>query len=149
MDQEKTPSAQRVCPPKPWRRSHDVFTNSAAGVLDHATSKVAIGTKRGIEPTKKLLGEGFERLWPPLIRMDENTRRRIDLVFREQCHCQRPVRHAPRTIHGRESSQQQGLNLRAHTEDAWPYCGPVLSFGRPFRGRMSTKIAKLKLNKGF
>jgi 3-polyprenyl-4-hydroxybenzoate decarboxylase len=29
------------------------------------------GSKLGIDATKKLLGEGFKRPWPPLIRMDE------------------------------------------------------------------------------
>jgi len=39
-------------------------------VLDHATSEIAIGSKLGIDPSKKLPGEGFKRPWPPLINMD-------------------------------------------------------------------------------
>jgi len=49
-------------------------------VLDHATSEMAIGSKLGIDATKKLPGEGFKRVWPPLIRMDENVRKKIDAL---------------------------------------------------------------------
>ena len=30
---------------------------------------IAIGSKLGIDATKKLPGEGFKRAWPPLIKM--------------------------------------------------------------------------------
>ena len=50
-------------------------------VLDHATSEIAIGSKLGIDATKKLSGEGFGRPWPPLIQMDENIRKKIDALF--------------------------------------------------------------------
>jgi len=44
-------------------------------VLDHATSKLGIGSKLGIDAMKKLSGEGFKRRWPPLIKMDKATRK--------------------------------------------------------------------------
>ena len=50
-------------------------------VLDHATSEIAIGTKLGIDATRKLAGEGFKRPWPPLIKMSEEVRRKIDVLF--------------------------------------------------------------------
>jgi len=50
-------------------------------VLDNATSEMAVGSKLGIDATKKLPGEGFKRAWPPLIRMDEATRRKTDSLF--------------------------------------------------------------------
>ena len=50
-------------------------------VLDHATSEIASGSKLGIDATKKLAGEGFKREWPPLIRMDDATRRKVDELF--------------------------------------------------------------------
>jgi len=50
-------------------------------VLDHATSEIAIGTKLGIDATRKLRGEGFNRPWPPLIKMDETVRKKIDALF--------------------------------------------------------------------
>jgi len=49
--------------------------------IDLAREFPAIGHKPGIEATKKLPGEGFKRTWPPLIKMDENARRKIDALF--------------------------------------------------------------------
>src|SRR6195256_1137990 len=59
-----------------------IFTKGPADVLDHATSEFAIGSKLGLDATKKLPGEGFKREWPPLIQMDQATRRKIDAFFR-------------------------------------------------------------------
>jgi len=58
-----------------------IFTKGPADVLDHATSEIAIGTKLGIDATKKLPGEGFKRPWPPLIRMNESVRKKINGLF--------------------------------------------------------------------
>jgi 4-hydroxy-3-polyprenylbenzoate decarboxylase len=55
-----------------------IFTKGPADVLDHATSQIAMGSKLGIDATRKLPGEGFSRPWPPLIRMDEAIRRKVD-----------------------------------------------------------------------
>jgi 4-hydroxy-3-polyprenylbenzoate decarboxylase len=59
-----------------------IFTKGPADVLDHATSELAMGTKMGIDATHKLPGEGHKRGWPPLIRMDEDIRRKIDALFK-------------------------------------------------------------------
>jgi 4-hydroxy-3-polyprenylbenzoate decarboxylase len=58
-----------------------IFTKGPSDVLDHATSEIASGSKLGIDATKKLPGEGFKRAWPPLIKMDEATRKKIDTLF--------------------------------------------------------------------
>jgi len=58
-----------------------IFTKGPADVLDHATSEMAIGSKLGIDATKKLPGEGFKRNWPPLIKMDEAVRKKVDALF--------------------------------------------------------------------
>jgi len=58
-----------------------IFTKGPADVLDHATSEIAMGTKLGIDATRKLAGEGFKRPWPPLIRMSDDTRKKIDALF--------------------------------------------------------------------
>lgn len=55
-----------------------IITRGPADALDHATSEFAVGSKMGIDATKKLPGEGFHREWPPLIKMDENIRSRVD-----------------------------------------------------------------------
>ncbi len=58
-----------------------LLTRGPADVLDHATNQVASGGKMGFDATRKLPGEGgFHREWPPLIRMDEAVKRRVDAV---------------------------------------------------------------------
>jgi 4-hydroxy-3-polyprenylbenzoate decarboxylase len=58
-----------------------IFTKGPSDVLDHATSEIASGSKLGIDATKKMSGEGFKRPWPPLIRMDETVRRKMNALF--------------------------------------------------------------------
>jgi 4-hydroxy-3-polyprenylbenzoate decarboxylase len=55
-----------------------IITKGPADVLDHATSELAVGTKMGIDATHKLPGEGHKRGWPPLIRMEEAVRQKIN-----------------------------------------------------------------------
>lgn len=50
-------------------------------VLDHATSEIASGSKLGIDATKKLPGEGFKRPWPPLIKMDESVKAKVEKIL--------------------------------------------------------------------
>ena len=59
-----------------------IFTKGPADVLDHATSEIAIGTKLGIDATKKLPGEGFKRPWPPLIKMDEAVKSKVENLLK-------------------------------------------------------------------
>jgi 4-hydroxy-3-polyprenylbenzoate decarboxylase len=42
---------------------------------------MAIGTKLGIDATKKLPGEGFKRAWPPLIKMDEGVKAKVEKIL--------------------------------------------------------------------
>ena len=58
-----------------------IFTKGPADVLDHATSEIAIGSKLGIDATKKIPGEGFKRPWPPLIKMDKEVQKKVDALF--------------------------------------------------------------------
>jgi len=58
-----------------------IFTKGPADVLDHATSEIAIGSKLGIDATKKLPGEGFKRAWPPLIKMDASVKAKVEKLF--------------------------------------------------------------------
>jgi 4-hydroxy-3-polyprenylbenzoate decarboxylase len=58
-----------------------IFTKGPADVLDHATSEFAMGSKLGFDATKKLSGEGFKREWPPLIRMPEAVRQRVNEIL--------------------------------------------------------------------
>jgi 4-hydroxy-3-polyprenylbenzoate decarboxylase len=58
-----------------------IFSKGPADVLDHATTVSAVGSKLGIDATRKLAGEGFHRPWPPLIRMDADVQKKIDGLF--------------------------------------------------------------------
>ena len=58
-----------------------IFTKGPSDVLDHATSDIAIGSKMGFDATKKIPGEGFKRPWPPLIKMDEAVKAKMDSVM--------------------------------------------------------------------
>jgi len=39
------------------------------------------GSKLGIDATKKIPGEGFKRAWPPLIKMDEAVKAKVEKMF--------------------------------------------------------------------
>jgi 4-hydroxy-3-polyprenylbenzoate decarboxylase len=58
-----------------------IFTKGPSDVLDHATSEIASGSKLGIDATKKIPGEGFKRPWPPLIKMDEAVKAKVEKLF--------------------------------------------------------------------
>jgi 4-hydroxy-3-polyprenylbenzoate decarboxylase len=58
-----------------------LLTKGPADVLDHATTEFAIGSKMGFDATRKLPGEGFKREWPPLIKMDDEVRRKMRQLF--------------------------------------------------------------------
>ena len=38
--------------------------------------------KLGIDATKKIPGEGFKRAWPPLIKMDESVKAKVEKLFK-------------------------------------------------------------------
>lgn len=61
-----------------------LFSRGPADVLDHATSEMGIGTKLGIDATRKLPGEGFRRTWPPLIKMDPAIKERVAALLAKQ-----------------------------------------------------------------
>ena len=60
-----------------------LFTRGPADVLDHATTELAVGSKLGLDATRKLPGEGFKREWPPLIKMDAEIKARIDRLQKD------------------------------------------------------------------
>ena len=57
------------------------WAKGAADLLDHDSSEFASGSKLGIDATKKIPGEGFKRPWPPLIKMDESVKAKVDKIF--------------------------------------------------------------------
>ncbi|MDD5260954.1 MAG: UbiD family decarboxylase [Methylacidiphilales bacterium] len=58
-----------------------MITKGPADVLDHATTEMAIGSKLGIDATHKLPGEGHKRGWPPIIKMDEAVKAKMEKLL--------------------------------------------------------------------
>ncbi|MGH9525407.1 MAG: UbiD family decarboxylase, partial [Terriglobales bacterium] len=57
------------------------FTLGPVDALDHASRLPNFGSKMGVDATRKWPSEGFQRPWPQLIRMDAETRRRVDALW--------------------------------------------------------------------
>jgi 4-hydroxy-3-polyprenylbenzoate decarboxylase len=109
-----------------------LFTKGPSDVLDHATTSVGSGSKLGIDATRKLPGEGFPRLWPPLIQMDDAVKQKINgLSIADERHrtwAHRRARAAtarPKAapIVSRVASAQSRLDCRARAS------GPVRQAG--------------------
>lgn len=73
-----------------WRVSNNidaqrdiVFTEGPVDALDHAAPQFAVGSKMGIDATRKWKEEGYTREWPEVIRMDEATKRRVDEIWQK------------------------------------------------------------------
>ena len=62
-------------------RRDTIFVDGPVDVLDHAAPALGFGSKFGIDATRKLRGEGFEREWPEAIVMNEQTKRHIDSIW--------------------------------------------------------------------
>jgi 4-hydroxy-3-polyprenylbenzoate decarboxylase len=58
-----------------------LFTRGPMDVLDHASRAMGYGSKMGIDATKKLPEEGFDRPWPPVIEMDTDIKKRVDTLW--------------------------------------------------------------------
>ncbi len=50
-------------------------------VPDHSSRAFGYGSHMGIDGTKKLPEEGFNRVWPPEIEMSEEVKRRVDELW--------------------------------------------------------------------
>jgi len=71
-----------------WRVSNNidakrdiVFVEGPVDHLDHASPRQFIGSKMGIDATRKWKEEGYDREWPRDIRMDEATKRKVDELW--------------------------------------------------------------------
>ena len=59
------------------------FTMGPIDVLDHSSRAFTYGSKMGIDATRKWKEEGFTREWPNKIVMDEETKQRVDAMWKE------------------------------------------------------------------
>ncbi|MEB3286904.1 MAG: menaquinone biosynthesis decarboxylase [Vampirovibrionales bacterium] len=60
-----------------------MFAEGPMDILDHATPRLAMGSKMGIDATKKWASEGFEREWPDEIVMDATTKAKVDAKWQK------------------------------------------------------------------
>lgn len=57
------------------------FVMGPIDVLDHSSRLFGYGSHVGIDATRKLASEGFDRVWPDEIEMDADVKRRIDTLW--------------------------------------------------------------------
>ncbi|MBI1883461.1 MAG: menaquinone biosynthesis decarboxylase [Chlamydiae bacterium] len=60
-----------------------MFTQGPIDVLDHAGRRMALGSKVGIDATRKWKEEGFDREWPDEIVMDRDVKTRVDEIWKK------------------------------------------------------------------
>jgi 4-hydroxy-3-polyprenylbenzoate decarboxylase len=59
------------------------FTLGPVDQLEHASRLPSFGSKMGVDATRKWPGEGFVRPWPDEIRMDEETKSKVDAIWKD------------------------------------------------------------------
>ncbi|MDQ3117790.1 MAG: menaquinone biosynthesis decarboxylase [Verrucomicrobiota bacterium] len=72
----------RMCANTDPKRDSTIITNPADS-LDHAPSVQNVGSHMGLDATKKLVGEGYTRGWPELVRMNEATQKIVDTLTKK------------------------------------------------------------------
>jgi 4-hydroxy-3-polyprenylbenzoate decarboxylase len=60
-----------------------LFTDGPLDILDHAAPYCGVGSKMGIDATRKLPGEGQVRQWPPEIEMSREIKDLVSRRWRE------------------------------------------------------------------
>ena len=73
-----------------WRALNNIdpqrdieFVMGPVDSLDHASRLPNVGSKMGVDATRKWKEEGFVRPWPDVIRMDEDVRRRVGELWKK------------------------------------------------------------------
>lgn len=62
----------------------DMFiTEGVVDALDHCSSQPLFGSKVGIDATRKVKGEGYDRIWPSDIVMSPEIKAKIDSIWSE------------------------------------------------------------------
>ena len=59
------------------------FTLGPVDSLDHASRLPNFGSKMGIDATRKWPAEGFDRVWPQMLRMPAEVKAMVDAMWRE------------------------------------------------------------------
>ena len=58
-----------------------VFADGITDVLDHASDRIGVSGKLGIDATRKWKEEGFDREWPEVLTMTPDVKRRVDQIW--------------------------------------------------------------------
>jgi 4-hydroxy-3-polyprenylbenzoate decarboxylase len=73
-----------------WRALNNIdakrdvfFAEGPIDVLDHASSAFGFGGKLGVDATRKWKDEGFNRLWPEVLKMDPAIEARVSAMWKE------------------------------------------------------------------
>lgn len=64
-------------------RDVTIIDKAPTDTLDHASPLPNLGSKMGIDATRKGSSEGFNREWPEVLRMDDEVKARIDRIWKE------------------------------------------------------------------
>jgi len=57
------------------------FVLGPVDTLDHAARRQDFGSKMGVDATRKLSGEGYDRKWPAEARMSTEVKQRVDALW--------------------------------------------------------------------
>jgi 4-hydroxy-3-polyprenylbenzoate decarboxylase len=63
------------------KRDVIILEDTPMDTLDHATPFPNLGSKIGIDATRKLKEEGFDREWPEEVKMNENIKKIVKEKF--------------------------------------------------------------------
>ena len=71
-----------------WRTTNNIdpardvqIVKGPVDSLNHAAPQVGFGSKMGIDATRKWPSEGYNREWPEVVKMDQETVSKIDAVW--------------------------------------------------------------------
>jgi 4-hydroxy-3-polyprenylbenzoate decarboxylase len=71
-----------------WRVGNNIdperdvcFVHGPVDILDHAARRPGLGSKMGIDATRKWPGEGFDRPWPDAVEMTPEVVARVDSLW--------------------------------------------------------------------
>jgi 4-hydroxy-3-polyprenylbenzoate decarboxylase len=60
-----------------------IIDKAPTDTLDHASPLPNLGSKMGIDATRKGPGEGFNREWPDALKMDAGIKTKVDMIWKD------------------------------------------------------------------
>ena len=116
--------------------------------LVHVTSEIASGSKLGLDATKKILGEGFKRPWPPLIRMDAAVKAKVEKFSKESHEPATLAANNPKpTRYRAASANPKGIASSSPRLRGTSYLGSRSAMETNPNGVVSLGYAKLKVSR--